>query len=263
MGATAALSFLERKRRLGQRIQLRVGQPHRAVLFHFGHELVGDNFEREHFLLADAEQIVVESRAFNDGFGRTFHARGVVHEHRRVAGAGANRALAGLHRGLHLLVVQQPLDQKLPGILLAALLGRTGQHEPRLDLQQLGRHGHEFRRDFQVQLLHELQVIHVLPGDLSHGQVQEIQLLLMNEVQQQIQRSFKSREVERQTAKLRLKTLGWLEGLRNLRHRRRFCHRFRDFHGGFGHDSILAGAKGSSIVKEKPVQPRMNTNELG
>ena len=125
VGATAALPFLERERRLGQRIKLRVGQPHRAVLFHFGHELVSDAFEREHFLFADAEQIIVESRALNDGLGRAFHARSVVHEHRRVAGAGANRTLAGLHRGLHHQGTTR--DEQQPHRFVFANRGKTVQ----------------------------------------------------------------------------------------------------------------------------------------
>ena len=97
----AALAGLDGERGLGQGVELGVGEFQRAVLLHLSHELVGDAIERENFLLADAEQVVVETRALDDGLGGPRHAGGVVHIHGRVAGAGADGALAGLHRGLH------------------------------------------------------------------------------------------------------------------------------------------------------------------
>jgi hypothetical protein len=53
--------------------------------------------QREHFLFADAEQIVVVGRALDDGAGGAFHAGGVIHQHGRVARAGADGAFARLH----------------------------------------------------------------------------------------------------------------------------------------------------------------------
>ena len=99
--ATAALAGRDGERRLGQRVELGVGEFHRAVLRHLLHQLVRDALQREDFLLADAEQVIVVARALDDGLRRALHAGGVIDIDGRIAGAGADGALAGLHRGLH------------------------------------------------------------------------------------------------------------------------------------------------------------------
>ena len=100
VGAAAALAFLEGEGGLGELLELGRVQLHGAVLGEALHEFVGDAVEDEDFLFADAEEIVVEGGATDDGLGGAGGAAGVIHEHGRVAGAGADGALAGLHGGL-------------------------------------------------------------------------------------------------------------------------------------------------------------------
>ncbi len=95
MGATAALAFLEGERRLREPFQLRGIQFHRAVLGHVLHQLVRDVVEDENLFLADAQKIVVKRRAGNNRLGRARRAAGVVNKHGRIAGTGADGALAG------------------------------------------------------------------------------------------------------------------------------------------------------------------------
>ena len=98
---TAPLPFFEDERRFRKTLKRIRVEPHGTMLFHLRHELIGDPVERENLLLADAQQIVVVRRALNDGFGGSRQTARVVHEHRRIARTGADRALAGLHRSFH------------------------------------------------------------------------------------------------------------------------------------------------------------------
>src|ERR1035441_2856019 len=55
----------------------------------------------ENLFLADAQKIVVERRAGNDRLRRTRRTASIVNKYGWIAGAGADGALAGLHRRLH------------------------------------------------------------------------------------------------------------------------------------------------------------------
>ena len=101
--------------------------------------------------------------------------------------------LAG--RFLELSVLDQ-LPNKLPlGILLLNLLGRSilnGEKSPTLEIQQSGRHDQKFPCNRQIFLPHLIQPGKILFGQLFQTNIVDIHLLLLDQVQQEIQRAGKS-----------------------------------------------------------------------
>ena len=95
------MAFLETECGFREAIQLTGVQSHGAVIFEFRHQFVGNLVEHIHFLFANAQQIIVVSRALDDRTRRALHAGGVVNQYRRIARPGTNRAFAGLHCGFH------------------------------------------------------------------------------------------------------------------------------------------------------------------
>ena len=67
----------------------------------------------------------------------------------------------------------------------------AGQQQPRLDLGQDRGHQQVFSGQFQPHhIAHQLDVAHVLPGDLGDRDIQDVQVLPPDQIQQQIQRTF-------------------------------------------------------------------------
>ena len=96
---TAALPLLDGESRLGKTCELCSVEFHGGVLSQPLHQLVRHAFEHEHLFLADTEEIVIKRSTRNNRFRRTRRTARVVDEHGRIARAGADGALAGLHRG--------------------------------------------------------------------------------------------------------------------------------------------------------------------
>src|SRR5213080_1493899 len=65
------------------------------------------------------------------------------------------------------------------------------QQHARLELDQLGRHHQEITGHGEVQFLHQLQVTKILVRDAGDRDVVDIDLLLANQVEEKIERSFK------------------------------------------------------------------------
>ncbi len=92
--AAAAAAF-EGKRRFGEPLDGRRIQLERASATHGLNESIGDGGNDKDLFFADAEQVVIEGRAFDDASGGAIKISGLVHDHRRIAGAARDDALAG------------------------------------------------------------------------------------------------------------------------------------------------------------------------
>ena len=99
---------------------------------------------------------------------------------------------------LELLVLQQPLEQRLPRVayLLFVDIGVVGlgvrrQELSRLDVRQRRRHQQVFASQIHVQRLHVLQRLNVLGGDKRDGDVEDVQLVLPDKMQEQVEGSLK------------------------------------------------------------------------
>ena len=64
-------------------------------------ESVGHVVHDKYFLLRKAENIVVEGRALVDLTGRQLHVGSLVHDDRRVSGAGSDGLLSGAQKRVH------------------------------------------------------------------------------------------------------------------------------------------------------------------
>jgi hypothetical protein len=78
----------------------------------------------------------------------------------------------------------------------------------RLDVNQRGGHHEELPDDVEVQLLHQIQVIEVLLRDERDRNVVDVDLVLLDEVQQQIERTFEVLKVNRVVLENGLEVLG-------------------------------------------------------
>ena len=96
------------------------------------------------------------------------------------------------------LELQQPLHERVARVFLVlvarGLGGIDGDEHLGLDVDEGGRHHHELARHVQVQLLHQVQVLHVLARDGRDGDVVDVDLVLADEVQQQVERPLEHRE---------------------------------------------------------------------
>ena len=94
---------------------------------------------------------------------------------------------------LHLLVLQQAAHQFGARVLHLFALGdlfRWQQHA-RLDLDQHGGHQQVFGCQFQVARAYLVDVDQVLARHAEHGNVEDVEVLLADQVEQQVQRAFK------------------------------------------------------------------------
>jgi hypothetical protein len=100
-----------------------------AVGAHLPDELVGDRRDREHLLLVGADDVVVEGGAAHDVAPRLAEVGSLVDHYRRIAGPGADRALAARHRRLddgRAAGDHQELDAGVAHDALRRLDGRLG-----------------------------------------------------------------------------------------------------------------------------------------
>jgi len=68
------------------------------------------------------------------------------------------------------------------------------QQHARLDLGQHGGHQQILARQFELHLLHEFDVLHVLPGDFRDRDIEDVNVLPPYQVQQQIEGALESLE---------------------------------------------------------------------
>ncbi len=94
------------------------------------------------------------------------------------------------------LVFLQPADELGARIVFrsVALQGRTREQHPRLDLRQCRGHHHVLASKLELQVLHQLDVLHVLLGDLGERNVENVEILPADEIQKQVERTFERLE---------------------------------------------------------------------
>ncbi len=113
---------------------------------------------------------------------------------------------------------------------IAFLARRARQQHARLDLGQDRGHHQVFGGQLEAQLLHRLDVVDVLAGDLGDRDVEDVQVLPADQVQQQVERAFEGLEDDFQRIRRDVQVL------RDLQHRLAVHHRQRHF--------LLLGAVG-------------------
>ena len=104
------------------------------------------------------------------------------------------------------------VDSNIYGIALVTVDGSgrglgSWQQRPRLQVDERRGHHQEFAGDIEVQLLHELDHVEVLRGDERDRNVVDVDLVLLDEVQQQIQRSLEVVEADSDRIGRRLEVL--------------------------------------------------------
>jgi hypothetical protein len=85
------------------------------------------------------------------------------------------------------------------------------QQHARLDLGQDRGHHQVFGGELEAHLVHGLDVVDVLPGDLGDGDVEDVQVLAADQVQQQVQRPFEGVEDDLQRIRRDVEILGDLQ----------------------------------------------------
>ena len=104
-----------------------------------------------------------------------------------------------LRRRLELLVLEQAPHERFARILVGIFLRRIDprQQHARLDVDERRRHHQELPRHVQVEVLHQVDVVEVLLRDDRDRDVVDVHLVLLDEVQQQIQRPLELGEPDR------------------------------------------------------------------
>jgi hypothetical protein len=85
-------------------------------------------------------------------------------------------------------------------------LGPRQQHLA-LDVDQRRRHHQELAGDVEVQLLHQVQVLEVLPGDDRDLDVVDVHLVLLDQMNEQIERALEGLQLDLDRLELRLEEL--------------------------------------------------------
>ena len=99
-------------------------------------------------------------------------------------------------RGLELLVLEQPTHQRIARIfgdvLVACRRLRARQQHFRLDVDKGCGHHQKLAGEIEIQLLHQLDRFEVLCGDERDGDIVDVQLVFLDEVKQQIERTLEA-----------------------------------------------------------------------
>jgi hypothetical protein len=107
-----------------------------------------------------------------------------------------------LRHRLEALVFEQTIDELLARIFDFSFVLVVRQEHLRLDVDQQCRHVDVIGGHVEAQLLHGVEITGVLLGDESDGDVVDVDLVLLDQVQQQVERPVKrrQRDVERACA---------------------------------------------------------------
>ena len=115
---------------------------------------------------------------------------------------------------LELLVLEQPPHERVARIFLLALDSGRGlgprQQRPRLDVDERRRHHEEFTRHVQIELVHQAQRLQILGRDERDRDVVDADLVLLDEVQQQIERALEVLEPDRHGVLRRFEVVGFV-----------------------------------------------------
>ena len=112
--------------------------------------------------------------------------------------------------GLEFLVLEQPPDQRIARIFLVVGIAGGGlgprQQHPALDVDQRRRHHQELAGDVEVELLHQVEVLEVLLGDQRDRDVVDVHLVLLDQMNEQIERALERLHLDLDVVELRLET---------------------------------------------------------
>jgi hypothetical protein len=81
------------------------------------------------------------------------------------------------------------------------------QQHPGLDLHQGSRHHQELAGNVEIQLLHQVQVIEILLGDDGDLNVVHVHLVLLDQMNEQIERAVEALQLDLDRLELRLENL--------------------------------------------------------
>ena len=113
--------------------------------------------------------------------------------------------------GLELLVLEQAPHQRVARIFFVRRIAGRGlgprQQHLALDVDQRRRHHQEFAGDVEVELLHQVQVLEVLLGDDRDLDVVDVHLVLLDQMNEQIERAFERLQLDLDRLELRLEDL--------------------------------------------------------
>ena len=100
---------------------------------------------------------------------------------------------------LELPVLQEPVDELLPRVGSVPAFDRRVPREDHLalDLDEERLDVEELRGDLEVQLHHEDEVLVVLPADVDHRDVPQVDLVLPDQVEEEVERPVELRQVDR------------------------------------------------------------------
>ena len=124
----------------------------------------------------------------------------------------------------------------------SALPGPRQQHA-RFDLGQGGRHQQIFPRQFQLQVLHQLDVLRVLQCDFGDRDIEDVDVLSPDQIQQQIERAFKGLQENLQRLRRDIQVARQLRDGLAVDHRKGHLdlfrrERWRRRGGGIGHHDL-------------------------
>ena len=129
-------------------------------------------------------------------------------------------------RDLELLVLEQAPYQQVARIFLVPRVAGRGfgprQQHLALDVNQRRRHDEELAGEVEVQLLQQVQVLEVLLRDDRDLDVIHVHLVLLDQMDEQVERAFERLQLDLNGVQLRLEHLfgGRRGGRTDRRHRR-------------------------------------------
>src|SRR5215471_1028501 len=114
-------------------------------------------------------------------------------------------------RGFELLMLEQASHERVARILFFAFDTRsrlrTRKQHPRLDVNQRRRHDEKLAGDVEIQLLHQLNRVEILLRDERDGNVMDFHRVLLDEMEEQIERSLEVLELDGKCVNRRLEIL--------------------------------------------------------
>jgi hypothetical protein len=113
-----------------------------------------------------------------------------------------------LRGGLELLVLEEAPHERIARIFFVHWIAGGGfrprQQELALDVDERRRHHQELAGDVQVELLHQVEIFEVLLGDDRNLDVVDVHLVLLDQMNQQIERTFEGLHLDFDRLELRL-----------------------------------------------------------
>ncbi|OQC72612.1 MAG: hypothetical protein BWX45_00855 [Deltaproteobacteria bacterium ADurb.Bin002] len=126
-----------------------------------------------------------------------FRQRRGALEHVALQDRPPGQQVGGFLEGLVLQKLADQLRARVVFQFFGRRLLRNRQQQAGLDVNQRGGHHQIFACQIQIKRLDEVQIIQVLTGDERDGNVINIDLIFFDQIQKQIQRTFKNIQFDR------------------------------------------------------------------